>query len=138
MLANRFKVTKKTKGKYATAHESAIPPTNKLHPAFCFRYLAPGSFPQEQRQKAAVANTLYKLGRLSWGEIQIAPREGVGHEIISITSLRQQPPINLSPDTAILAFRCTEGGRMIGYREDKIFYIFWFDFSPFTVYDHGS
>jgi hypothetical protein len=70
MLANRFKVTKKTKGKYATAHESAIPPTNKLHPAFCFRYLAPGSFPREQRQKATVANTLYKLGRLSWGEIQ--------------------------------------------------------------------
>ena len=132
----RFKVAKKTKGKYTIAHESVTPPTNKLHPAFCFRYLVPGSFPQEQRRKVAIANTLYKIGQLSWGEIQLAPHDGAGHE--TITRLKQPPPINLSQDTTILSFHCTRDGRMIGYRDGKIFYIFWFDFSPFSVYDHGS
>lgn len=136
MSAARFKLAKKTKGKYASAHESVTPPTNKLHPAFCFRHIVPGSFPQEQRRKVAIANTLYKLGQLSWGEIQLAPCDGAGHE--TITRLNQQLPIVLSPDTPILSFHCTRDGRMIGYRDGKIFYIFWFDFSPFSVYDHGS
>jgi hypothetical protein len=46
-------------------------------------------------------------------------------------------PLCITPEVTLLALRFSGKHPMVGYREDDIFHILWFDFD-FTLYDHGS
>ena len=88
-------------------------------------------------QKAAFADRLHLLSRMTWGEIQRAPRHGLGTETIARSALgeRQYPP-EATEDVPILAFRCFGHGPMIGYRIDRRFVVLILD-PNCTAYDHG-
>ena len=88
----------------------------------------------EQREKAAFADTLEKLSKLTWGEIASAPRHGSGHEIITIESIKGAvPPHIFTEERRILAFRFCGRAPMVGYRDARLFYIVWLDRSFYVV-----
>lgn len=120
-------------GKYVSPHSAAEEPEDSKHPAFCFRHLVTSSFPEIQKHRAAIANTLKKLGLLSWSEIKSSNHQQCGYEHGDF--IGKKTPTEMSRDTHLLIFRCSEG-RMIGYRNNKIFYVFWFDWPPYKIYAH--
>jgi hypothetical protein len=108
-------------------------------PVFCFRYLdkTHGLDSCDKDEKAALVSTLYKLSQLSWRELRLAPRHGVGYEIISRNSFRVPIPKHITEDVDLIAFRFSGLKPMVGYRNEAIFHIVWLDRS-FEVYDHGN
>ena len=124
-------------GKNISLQYSSDEPANNLHPAFCFKYLhKKHGFPEDKKHKTAVLNTIKTLSNMSWGDISVAGfKDGRGYEKIS--QLKEKAPIKMSKESEIISFYCSSSGRMIGYRDLKIFYVFWFDWSPFKVYKHS-
>lgn len=113
--------------------------TNAETPVFSFQYLVDGKYSLsacEQREKAALADTLAKLSKLTWAEIVQSPRHGNGHEIIPTNQIQASIPSHITEDVRILAFRFYRNAPMVGYRADRIFYIIWLD-RDFSLYDHG-
>lgn len=88
-------------------------------------------------EKAALASTLYKLSQLSWKELRLQPRHGLGYELISRNSIRVGIPKHITEDVDIIAFRFKGKAPMVGYRDEGIFRIVWLD-RDFTLYDHGG
>lgn len=89
----------------------------------------------EQEEKASFADTLHKLGKVTWAQICTSPRHGIGTEVIGRESIKATIPENITRDTNILAFRFCGKAPMVGYREDRIFHIIWLDRNC-TLYDH--
>jgi hypothetical protein len=91
----------------------------------------------QQRGKAAFADTLDRLSQLSWSELRLSPRHGLGYEQIPRHALRASLPSHLTEDVQrLIAFRFAGNAPMVGYRVQAIFYILWLD-RDFTLYDHG-
>ena len=113
--------------------------TNKLKPIFNLEYLS-GAYCLtlcDQEQSAAFALALHKLSRLTWQEIQHAPRHGLGSETISRDSIKNQKyPDELTDDIKLLAFRFCAKASMVGYRIGRVFTVLFLD-RDFTLYDHG-
>jgi hypothetical protein len=109
-------------------------------PLFSLRYLDLGRYGLaacQQREKAAFADTLDRLSQLSWSELRLSPRHGLGYEQIPRHALRVSLPSHLTEDVQrLIAFRFTGNAPMVGYRVQAIFYILWLD-RDFTLYDHG-
>ncbi len=108
-------------------------------PVFCFRYLdkTHGLDGCDKDEKAALASTLYKLSQLSWSQLRLAPRHGVGYEIIDRKSFRVEIPRHITNDVNLIAFRFSGKAPMVGYKDEAIFRIVWLD-RAFKVYDHGN
>jgi len=77
------------------------------------------------------------LSQLSWSQLRLAPRHGVGYEIIDRKGFRVAIPQHITDDVNLIAFRFSGKAPMIGYKDEGIFRIVWLD-RAFKVYDHGS
>lgn len=73
---------------------------------------------------------------MTWAEINIAPRHGSGHEIISRGAIKFSVPAHITEDVNLLAFRFHGKAPMVGYRDGAIFYAVWID-PHFKLYNHG-
>ena len=108
-------------------------------PAFCLKYLS-GHYcltKCEQSEQAALAATLHKLCKLTWGDIQQAHRHGAGFETIARHSIKTGIPAAIGEDVRLLAFRFSGKKAMVGFRTGRIFHVVFLD-PKFTLYDHGS
>jgi hypothetical protein len=108
-----------------------------LHPAFCFRYVQSGLSNIQKAHKVSALNKLKTLGKMSWAQIKQSSRRKNGYEIIQ--QLKSEIPRtfkNRYPDTEVIGFYCGTNGRMYGIRKQKVFYIFWFDWTPFSLIKH--
>jgi hypothetical protein len=85
--------------------------------------------------KAAFASRLHLLSGKTWGEINIAPRKGIGFEKIKRDQLNATVPAHVSSETAIIAFRYHGNHPMVGYRDGRVFHVLFID-RDFTLYDH--
>lgn len=90
----------------------------------------------EQDEKAAFADTLHRLSRLTWQQIVNAPRHGTGCEKISRDSIAGSVPSVITDDVNIIALRFQGKKAMVGFRDDQVFYVIWLD-RNFTLYRHG-
>jgi hypothetical protein len=108
-------------------------------PVFCFRYLdkTHGLDSCNKDEKVALVSTLYKLSQLSWRQLRLAPRHGVGYERIDRNSFRVAIPQHITEDVDFIAFRFCGLAPMVGYRDEAIFRIVWLD-RDFQVYQHGN
>ena len=115
-------------------------PPDQQPPLFSLRYLDRGRYSLaacQQREKAAFADTLDRLSQLSWGELRLSPRHGLGYEQIPRHAIRVPLPSHLTEDVQrLIAFRFVGNAPMVGYRVQAVFYILWLD-RDFTLYDHG-
>ncbi|MDP9364975.1 MAG: hypothetical protein M3Q10_12250 [Chloroflexota bacterium] len=111
------------------ARETPSGSTNNETPYFSFCHLQAGFRVTDchQAQKAEFAQRLEELSRLTWNDINQAPRQGLGTETISRTSIRRPIPDHVTLDVRILSFYFGGGARMIGYRRDRVFHVLWID-----------
>lgn len=90
----------------------------------------------DKNEKAAFADKMRLLSQLTWAEINCAPRHGLGFEKIAQNSINFSIPKRITPDTNIIAFRFCGTAAMVGFKENEVFYIIWFD-RNYKLYDHG-
>lgn len=112
-------------------------PTNDTHPIFCFRYNMDKNYTCDALTADKGFALLQKLntwGKTTWAVIQSGNRKGVGHETISISSIKVSIPEIVKKQT-ILSTRFHGNCRLLGFRENSIFHIVWID-HDLSVYDH--
>lgn len=73
---------------------------------------------------------------MAWNEVIQSPRHGMGFETISRSAIRRPVPAHITEDVTFIAFRFSAMKPMVGYRNEEMFHIIWFD-CDFTLYDHG-
>lgn len=97
---------------------------------FCFSKLS-----KECRQM--FADAIFRRKNMTWKDIKLAPRHGLGTEKISSCAIKAPPPRFVKGDVSdYLAFRYNGKKAMVGVREKDVFYVLWFD-PTFTLYKHG-
>jgi hypothetical protein len=113
--------------------------TQQEHPIFCLEYLDKDYYSLRactKDEKAAFADTLFKLSQLTWAEITQSHRHGLGYEKIAKKSIRAPIPAHITDDVTFIAFRFYGKAPMVGHREAAIFHILWID-RDFTLYHHS-
>lgn len=112
----------------------------KGRPLFSFHYLQDAYCISkcEKDDKAAFSDTMRHLSYLTWNQIHGSHRYGLGAEKIKRKSIIVGMPRNLPEDVNdFWAIRFSGKKPMIGFRNDDIYHIVWFD-RNFSVYDHGN
>ena len=110
---------------------------DRERPAFCLRHIVPAYCLTRcsQEQKAAFAQRLYELSRMTWLELRNAGKKG-GSEVLPQFRIKSKPlPPCITPDDALIAFRFWGKAPMVGFRDGRTFHIVWLDID-FTLYDH--
>lgn len=110
-----------------------------LPPKFSLRYLSQRehSLRNCQRdEKAAFADTLDKLSRLTWNRIASSNRHANGYEKIPRAQIKASIPQHITDEVNLLAFRFFGRRPMVGYRDGTTFYVLWLD-RDFTLYSHA-
>ncbi|WP_332420243.1 hypothetical protein [Vibrio metschnikovii] len=109
-------------------------------PIFSLERLQAGSFCLQcldQEGKAFFAEAIFRRKNNTWREIKQMPRHGLGFEKIDRKSISAPIPNFITPDVDhFLSFRFHGKRPMVGYRQNDVFYVLWFD-NNFTLYDHG-
>jgi hypothetical protein len=107
------------------------------HPVFSLRHLQDdfGLRQCTREEKAALADTFHRLSQLTWAQLCLAPRHGLGYERIASRAIRALHPHGVTEDVAYIAFRFHGLAPMVGYRTGAIFHLLWLD-RAFTLYDH--
>jgi len=118
-----------------------IPPDDRLihnHPVFCLRYLHKDYNVElcSKDDRASLIRKMAKLSKLTWDEIKLAPRHGLGSEKISRKSIRPSIPSEITPDVeSFLALRYSGKKVFVGFRNQFIFHMIYID-RNFSVYNH--
>jgi len=109
--------------------------TNNLTPHFSFEHLQKGfkisDCSKEQQQQ--LATRLEELSSMTWNQIILSPRHGLGLETISHSSIK--PPTEEFKDKRLLSIRFAAKNPMVGFRQGRVFYFLWLDHN-FSVYSH--
>ncbi len=107
------------------------------YPVFCFKHLHKDySITQCQKEeKISLVEKLHKLSTMTWEQIRLSPRHGLGSEKISQDSIKVGLPSHVTPDVTFYALRFDGMKPMVGYKSDFIFHIVYLD-RDFTLYNH--
>ena len=113
------------------------------YPVFCLRHLhknyciekclnADKSFPRQLIKKIG------EISKLSWSEIKLASKNGLGAEKIDKKSIRVSIPTTYSEDVDFFTSFYFNGtkGRIIGHRSQSLFHILYID-TDLSVYKHN-
>lgn len=110
------------------------------YPIFCFKHLdmSFGLSKCNKNEKSALVEQLTRLSQLTWNQIKLEPKHGMGSEKISKTSIRASIPNFISDDVDFfLAFRFSGKAPFVGHRNGSIFHVLYID-PKFDLYDHGG
>lgn len=109
-------------------------------PVFSLERLQNGNYclqELDKEGKASFAEAIFRRKDKKWKEIKQMPKHGLGFEKIAKTSINAPIPRFITDDVDnLLAFRFHGKRPMVGYRQNDIFYVLWFD-KDFSLYDHG-
>ena len=137
-MTRRIKTRSFDRGKKFAAKEIEEIPPEQQAPVFSLRHIDRGKYclsACNKNEKAAFADTLYKLSQLTWGQLKVAHRHGCGYETIVRTSIRDGIPAHITDDVNFIAFRFCALAPMVGYRDGVTFHILWLD-PGFLLYPH--
>ena len=114
-------------------------PPGKDTPVFSLQYMEDSHCISQcsEEQKVSFVDKMRALSQLTWNQIKLAPKHGLGSEKIPRPMFKVPIPDFISEDEALLAIRFWNLAPMIGVRWKQIFHIIWFD-KDFDVYDHGN
>jgi hypothetical protein len=85
--------------------------------------------------QAAAMRRLFMLSRMTWSEIQNAPRHGLGTEKLPRTAIKAAIPASVTEDVTFLALRYHGKSPMVGYRDGRTFHVLYLDHN-FSLYEH--
>lgn len=124
------KNNKSNKGKFLKALPETVTLQGFKHPIFCFKYLHKDfNLSQcDESEKIALLERVVLLSGMTWQEIQLAPRHGLGSEKISVSSIKPSIPEVVTEDVGdLLAMRFHGKMPFVGLRNKFIFHIFYVD-----------
>ena len=133
---SRLKKQEPNRGKNIKLNENG---NQKIdYPIFCFRNLHPDYSVEtcelDDREKLIIKLT--KLSQITWLDIQLSPKHGMGSEKINRTAIKPSIPLQITNDVdSFLALRYNGKKAMIGYRSGPIFHLVYIDYN-FSVYNH--
>jgi hypothetical protein len=108
------------------------------HPIFCFKHIHQ-DFALDHctaDEKVALIEQIIRLSKMTWHEIQYAPKHGMGSEKIDTTSIKPNLPSMLTDDVKhLLALRFRGKAPFVGWRNKFIFHVFYID-RAFGLYNH--
>lgn len=87
-----------------------------------------------REESKALLKRLDMLRQMSWREIEMTRHDGAGCEPIPRGRINPAIPGALTEDLTILAFRCSQTMRLVGWRNGRILHIVWID-PNHKVYD---
>jgi hypothetical protein len=118
----------------------SFPNTDSEHPVFCLRYLE-DDYGLEQctnPEKVALINALRERSQMTWKQITMAPRHGLGKENINRGSIKASIPVHITADVEnFIAIRFHGKAPIVGYRVENVFRIIWLD-TKFNLYKHSK
>ncbi|MDO7884268.1 hypothetical protein [Hymenobacter cheonanensis] len=92
----------------------------------------------DKDNQAAFIKKLTMYSRMTWDEIRVAPRHGLGAEKIKRDAINASIPSWATADVSFfLSFRYNGKKPFVGHQRDQVFHVFWID-HDFSVYDHGG
>jgi hypothetical protein len=132
----RIKEPEKDSGKLGVVPEFTDPPEQRT-PAFSLRYLQSNYCITkcQKEERAALADTMYQLSQLTWGQIKSVGRHALGAEKIPRNQIKAPIPSHITDDVDFLSFRFYGKAPMVGYRREATFFIVWLD-RDYTLYNH--
>ncbi len=109
-------------------------------PVFCFKYLQDNSI-DKCKDAAFFINFLHRLRMLSdvtWKQIEISSRHGVGMEKMLISDLKPDKPQCLTPDVAALVVFRAVGNNLpfLGFRQREVFHVVYIESAFGDIYEH--
>lgn len=112
---------------------------NQQTPKFCLRYLHPDfdvrSLRDDKRADFAIA--LQNRANMTWREIIMAPRHGLGSENIPRYQIRAPIPAGFEDAEQFLVLRYSGRLPMAGVRVQDVYHILWIEPNFGDLYDHG-
>lgn len=134
---SKLKGVKPDKGKFLKEKE-LISIDAFQHPVFCFKYIH-GDFALNHctaDEKVALIEQIIRLSGMTWNDIRLSHRHGMGSEKIGIGSIKAGLPDILTEDVDhLLALRFIGKAPFVGWRNKFIFHVFYID-RDFKLYKH--
>lgn len=113
---------------------------NRSTPKFCFGFLQPdydiSALNSTQRDNFAMA--LHNRSKMTWQQIILGGRRGLGQENIAKASIRGSIPSRFVEEKDFIALRYSDRLRMVGTRSLDTFHVLWIERRYGDLYDHGS
>ena len=110
------------------------------YPIFCLKKQHPDYSIDKcpSADRAALIDAFNKRTKLTWNDIKLKPRHGLGTEKIPIAAIKARIPASVPQDvTELLALRYYDLKPFLGYRDRFIFHVVFIDHKR-DLYDHGS
>jgi hypothetical protein len=108
------------------------------YPIFCFKHLH-RDFHLDQcdaEEKKSFIEQIVRMSRMTWNDLKLAPRHGMGSEKISVSALKAKSPPFITEDVQdLLAFRFQGKKPFVGHRDGFIFHVLFID-RAFSLYPH--
>lgn len=117
----------------------ALPEDNSTTPKFCLAHLVPGFNldPLDKSAQAAFAMALQKRSSLTWREIMVIPRHGLGYEMLPAGQIKCAPPHRFEGTEKFMVFRYHGKLPMVGARIRDTFHVLWIERQYGELYDHS-
>jgi hypothetical protein len=126
-------------GKISSAPTSNKRPSAQEHPIFSLKYLKEDFCITNctKDEQAAFALKLHLLSQATWIDLQLAPRHGIGYELIPVQQVKISIPSEVTQDIASFhVFRFSGKKAMIGFKDENTYHILGLD-RNFKAYKHG-
>lgn len=133
----KLKLIKGQSGKHIKPTDEPLNKLNFDYPIFCLRHMNK-YFHLDQctdDEKVKFIDRLQKLSSMTWQQIQLAPRHGLGTEKISRDAIKAGIPTHITPDISFYALRFDGKKPFVGYKSQFIFHIVYID-RAFSLYNH--
>jgi len=80
----------------------------------------------ERKTKIAFVNRLRMITQRTWGEVQHTDKNKTGSESIPVSQIKKSVPQEFRTEEKALSFRLGKKERMLGFRQNNVFYPVWF------------
>jgi hypothetical protein len=90
----------------------------------------------DRSERGLFMDALLTLSRLSWAQINSAPRHGLGTERMPADQIKVKIPPCVTDDVNLLVFRWKGKLPFVGFRDGRVLNILWIEQNFGDLYDH--
>ncbi len=92
---------------------------------------------RDRSERGLFLDALFTLSRMTWAQINSAPRHGLGTERMPACQIRARLPTCVTADVNLLVFRWNGKLPFIGYRDGRVLHVLWIEQQFGELYNHG-
>ena len=111
----------------------------QLPPIFSLEHLQAShcvSVIADRSERGLFMDALFTLSRMSWSQINSAPRHGLGTERMPAAQIKAKIPSCVTEDVNLLVFRWKGKLPFVGFRDGRVLHILWIEQQFGDLYDH--